>query len=115
MLNAIAQVDGWIARRYPSQKSLLGAALDPIADKALIVTLTVGLASAGLLPGNEIVLKYSKRAVVPLAGLIFARDAGLMTAAFAYRYITLRKTITGPVRHYNVMTFVKLTRASRSV
>lgn len=36
-------VDGFIARRY-NQRSELGAYLDPIADKLLLVTISVSLA-----------------------------------------------------------------------
>ncbi|NDV86958.1 CDP-alcohol phosphatidyltransferase family protein [Aurantimonas aggregata] len=42
-------VDGAIARRF-NQQSALGAYLDPIADKALLITIFVGLALLGELP-----------------------------------------------------------------
>nr|WP_245538384.1 CDP-alcohol phosphatidyltransferase family protein [Pseudoroseomonas cervicalis] len=42
-------LDGWLARRQGSQ-SRLGALLDPVADKALLVCTYVGLAWAGVLP-----------------------------------------------------------------
>lgn len=43
-------VDGWLARRSGGA-SRLGAMLDPVADKALIVTMYVTLAAIGALPG----------------------------------------------------------------
>jgi cardiolipin synthase len=43
-------VDGWLARRSGGA-SRLGAVLDPVADKALIVTMYVTLAAVGELPG----------------------------------------------------------------
>lgn len=43
-------VDGFIAKRFHMQ-SELGALLDPIADKALIVSIYVALALSGLVPG----------------------------------------------------------------
>jgi cardiolipin synthase len=43
-------IDGWIARRF-DQRSELGAHLDPIADKALIVSIFVTLGIGGDLPG----------------------------------------------------------------
>lgn len=43
-------VDGWLARRSGGA-SRLGAILDPVADKALIVTMYVTLAAVGVLPG----------------------------------------------------------------
>ena len=42
-------IDGWIARRF-DQRSELGAFLDPIADKALLVSIYVVLAVTGHLP-----------------------------------------------------------------
>jgi cardiolipin synthase (CMP-forming) len=40
--------DGWLARRYGG--NAIGAALDPIADKALLVTMYIALAAIGVLP-----------------------------------------------------------------
>ena len=42
-------LDGWLARRF-SLQSELGEILDPIADKALIVSIYVSLAILGVLP-----------------------------------------------------------------
>jgi len=42
-------VDGWLARVW-HQRSALGALLDPIADKALLVSVYVTLAAIGVLP-----------------------------------------------------------------
>jgi cardiolipin synthase len=42
-------IDGWIARRW-QLRSRLGAVLDPIADKALLVSVYVTLAAIGVLP-----------------------------------------------------------------
>ena len=41
-------LDGWLARRYGG--NALGAVMDPIADKALLVTMYVTLAVVGVLP-----------------------------------------------------------------
>jgi cardiolipin synthase len=41
-------VDGWLARRYGGNS--IGALLDPVADKALLVTMYVTLASVDVLP-----------------------------------------------------------------
>ena len=43
-------VDGWLARVLRS-RSQVGAILDPIADKALLVSVYVTLAAIGVLPG----------------------------------------------------------------
>ncbi len=42
-------VDGWLARAW-NQRSRLGAILDPVADKALLVSIYVTLAAVGGLP-----------------------------------------------------------------
>ena len=41
-------IDGWLARRFGG--NALGAVLDPMADKALLVTMYVTLATVGVLP-----------------------------------------------------------------
>ena len=41
-------LDGWLARRFGG--NAVGAMLDPVADKALLVTMFVTLAVAGVLP-----------------------------------------------------------------
>ncbi|CAB4012425.1 CDP-alcohol phosphatidyltransferase-domain-containing [Paramuricea clavata] len=69
-------LDGFIARRFPSQMSYLGSVLDPIADKILVGVLTVSLSIANLIP-------------VPLAIIILGRDIGLIFASFAVRFISL--------------------------
>lgn len=48
---SLTQLDGYIARTWPSQKSALGSALDPLADKILISILYVSLTYAELIPG----------------------------------------------------------------
>ena len=41
-------LDGWLARRYGG--NAVGALMDPVADKALLVTMYVTLAAVGALP-----------------------------------------------------------------
>jgi cardiolipin synthase len=41
-------LDGWLARRYGG--NAVGAAMDPVADKALLVTMYITLATIGVLP-----------------------------------------------------------------
>ncbi|XP_022255901.1 cardiolipin synthase (CMP-forming)-like isoform X2 [Limulus polyphemus] len=69
-------LDGYIARKFPSQQSVIGSFLDPMADKFLIATLFITLTIAELLP-------------VPLTTLIVARDVCLVTAGFYIRYQSL--------------------------
>lgn len=42
-------IDGWLARAWDA-RSALGAVLDPVADKALLVSVYVALAGIGVLP-----------------------------------------------------------------
>ncbi|KAI9563199.1 hypothetical protein GHT06_010657 [Daphnia sinensis] len=69
-------LDGWIARTFPSQASLAGSFLDPLADKLLLGTLFVSLTYSGLIP-------------LPLTILIVARDSLLVASGFYVRYISL--------------------------
>ncbi|KAM9154710.1 cardiolipin synthase (CMP-forming) [Pangshura tecta] len=69
-------LDGFIARNWASQKSALGSALDPLADKILISVLYISLSCASLIP-------------VPLTALIILRDIVLIAAVFYVRYKTL--------------------------
>jgi cardiolipin synthase (CMP-forming) len=52
-------VDGWVARRF-DQRTELGAYLDPLADKALLVSIYITLAIEGLLPSWLAVLVVSR-------------------------------------------------------
>jgi len=69
-------LDGFIARNFKNQKSVLGTILDPLADKILISVLTVSLTVVSLLP-------------VPLTALILSRDALLIGYAFYLRFKSL--------------------------
>jgi cardiolipin synthase len=64
-------LDGWLARRLDA-RSALGAALDPLADKMLLVGTFVLLAWQGVLP-------------VWLAGLVVARDLAILLGAAVVR------------------------------
>ena len=61
-------LDGWIARRYPSQASALGSFLDPLADKILVGIVVISLAYVHLLP-------------LWLLALILSRDIVIMIVA----------------------------------
>lgn len=74
-------LDGYIARTWPSQKSALGSALDPLADKILISVLYISLTYAELIP-------------VLLTALVIARDIGLIAAVFWVRYKTVPPPVT---------------------
>ncbi|KAM4597634.1 cardiolipin synthase (CMP-forming)-like [Polymixia lowei] len=74
-------LDGYIARTWPNQKSALGSALDPLADKILISFLYVSLTYAQLIPA-------------PLTALVIFRDIGLIAAVFWVRYKTVPPPVT---------------------
>ncbi|XP_067119544.1 probable cardiolipin synthase (CMP-forming) [Centruroides vittatus] len=69
-------LDGFIARTFPSQQSMIGSFLDPMADKFLIATLFLSLTIVGLIP-------------IPLTALIVVRDMCLVAAGFYIRYHSL--------------------------
>ncbi|XP_020627756.1 cardiolipin synthase (CMP-forming)-like, partial [Orbicella faveolata] len=73
-------LDGFIARNFANQKSVLGTVLDPFADKILMSVVTVSLTVVSLLP-------------VALTALILSRDAVLVSCAFYFRY----KSLPSPV------------------
>ncbi|OQO04512.1 hypothetical protein B0A48_09434 [Cryoendolithus antarcticus] len=68
-------VDGYLARRWKLQ-TVAGSVMDPMADKALMIVVTVTLAIKGALP-------------LYLATLILGRDGCLALAAIYYRYASL--------------------------
>lgn len=106
----LPQLDGFIARTWPNQKSALGSALDPLADKILISVLYVSLTYAELIPGTSLyiyellhflrlflmsALDSLLLTLAPLTALVICRDIGLIAAVFWVRY----KTVPPPVRH----------------
>lgn len=66
-------VDGWLARRY-GWRTQLGAILDPIADKLLLIGTFVVMAVVGVVPWW-------------LAVLVVARDLTIMGGAIAYHFL----------------------------
>jgi cardiolipin synthase len=62
-------VDGWLARIW-NARSTLGALLDPIADKALLVSVYVTLAAIGVLPDWLAILVVFRDLLI-VGGVIF--------------------------------------------
>ena len=56
-------VDGWLAKRF-DLRSELGAYLDPIADKALVVSIFVSLAVIGVLPATLVIIVVSRDVMI---------------------------------------------------
>jgi CDP-diacylglycerol--glycerol-3-phosphate 3-phosphatidyltransferase len=79
-------VDGYVARRY-HQRSELGAVLDPLADKLLLVSAIV-LLSIGWPP-------YFQTVPLWLTGIIIGRDA-LLIAGLGVIHIMVGKTRVRP-------------------
>jgi cardiolipin synthase len=70
-LGATDWVDGWIARRF-DQQSVLGAVLDPIADRLLLLTAAVTLLAEGVVPVALGVAVLVREAAVSVATLALA-------------------------------------------
>ena len=66
-------VDGWLARRYGGNS--IGALLDPVADKALLVTMYVTLAAVGELPDWLAILVVFRDLLI-VGGVIALRVLG---------------------------------------
>jgi len=62
-------IDGFIARRF-HMRSELGAYLDPLADKALLVSIYVALAAVGSIPGWLAVVVVARDAMIVAAVLL---------------------------------------------
>eukprot|EP01134_Creolimax_fragrantissima_P005878 CFRG5878T1 len=73
--------DGMIARKWPSQASRFGTALDPICDKFLMTVVVVSEANMSLMPWQ-------------LAAVIIGRDVGLLIGGLFYRYKSLDAPVT---------------------
>ena len=63
-------VDGWLAKRW-DMKTELGAYLDPMADKLLIVSIYVALGVAGELP-SWLVIAVVSRDILLVLGVLLA-------------------------------------------
>ncbi|MDP2787617.1 MAG: CDP-alcohol phosphatidyltransferase family protein [Pseudomonadota bacterium] len=94
-------LDGTLAR-WLNQRSVLGAWLDPIADKTMLLTTFAMLALTGLLP-------------MWLLYVILVRDAVILAGAEAYRRLTgrldVRPTLSGKLATFMEFVLVSLVLA----
>ncbi|MGQ9685621.1 MAG: CDP-alcohol phosphatidyltransferase family protein [Thiobacillaceae bacterium] len=90
-------LDGNLAR-WLAQKSVLGAWLDPIADKAMLLSTLLALAWAGALP-------------IWLAVVVVLRDGVVLGGAAAYRVLTGHLEVT-PTLPGKVATFAEFALVS---
>jgi len=80
---ATDQIDGWLARRW-NQTSALGALLDPIADKVLVLAAMTMLVGAHVVPAwmvaaivaRELIVSGLRMAALEHKIVIAARDLG---------------------------------------
>lgn len=89
-------LDGWIARRF-NQSSKLGRALDPVADKLLLLAGVVTLAATGWRPGLP----------VWFATLVISRDILIVTAVIVLHY-RVGKVAMRPILSSKICTFLQL-------
>jgi cardiolipin synthase (CMP-forming) len=82
-------IDGYVAKHF-DQRSDLGALLDPIADKTLIVSLFVTLGIAGDLP-NWLVILVVFRDLLIIGGFLLATA---LTQPIAWRPLMVSKVNT---------------------
>lgn len=89
-------LDGFIARAF-HQKTILGAYLDPVADKLLLVTSYIMLAVIGLLPAWLSVLVISRDIVILL---------GILVLFINNKNIEIRPTIIGKISTFTQIATV---------
>jgi cardiolipin synthase len=70
-------IDGWLARRGAA--SAVGAVLDPVADKALMVSMYVALAAVGVLPAWLAILVVFRDLVI-VGGVLCLSFIGIRVA-----------------------------------
>lgn len=80
-------LDGWLAKTYHLQ-SELGAVLDPLADKALIVSIYILLVSAAVLPPWLAILVVSRDALIV---------GGVLVAWFLSRPVKVRPHLSSKI------------------
>lgn len=93
-------LDGWLARAL-DMRSTLGAMLDPVADKALLVSVFVTLAVTGVLPGW-------------IAGLVVLRD-GVILGGLAALWLLGRRPVIRPLWISKLNTVAQIALAAAAL
>lgn len=94
-------LDGFIARVF-NQRTILGAYLDPIADKLLLVTSYIVLAIIGIIPPWLTVLVISRDIFIMI---------GLAVLFINHKPLEIRPTILGKVSTFTQITTVVIALA----
>ncbi len=90
-------IDGWLAKRF-NLRTELGAYLDPLADKALLVSIYVALAVAGALPST-------------LAIVVVARDV-MIIGAFMVSWLMDKRLKIRPLLISKINTVAQIAFAA---
>ncbi len=69
VIGATDWFDGYLARVW-SQRTRLGALLDPIGDRTVLIVVGIGLVASGILPLWALVLLLARELAVVLVGLL---------------------------------------------
>uniref|UniRef100_F7G519 cardiolipin synthase (CMP-forming) n=1 Tax=Callithrix jacchus TaxID=9483 RepID=F7G519_CALJA len=91
-------LDGFIARNWASQKSALGSALDPLADKILISILYVSLTYADLIP--EIIFRTLAKYFNPCYATARLKPTFISKVNTAVQLILVAASLAAPVFNY---------------
>ncbi len=95
-------VDGFLAKRF-DMASELGAHLDPLADKALIVSIYVSLGITGAIPRWVVILVVSRDILI---------IGGVMLAWFLGRPMTVKPLLVSKLNTAAQIVFASLVLAS---
>lgn len=91
-------LDGYIARKY-DMKTDIGAVLDPLADKLMLITALICFAYYDHIPFWLVILVGAKELIMIIGGLITFRE-GIVTPANAYGKIATF------LFHISIVTFL---------
>lgn len=73
-------LDGYIAKRF-NMETELGKYLDPLADKALLVSVFIVLGIAGIIPSWMVILVVFRDVVIVFGAMVFETLTGSLTMA----------------------------------
>ncbi len=80
-------VDGWLARRY-QQVSVIGAFLDPLADKLMVMAVMVMLIPHGRIPAWLVVVLLARELVITGLRGIASAEGVIISASAGGKYKT---------------------------